>query len=65
METKINFRKYIGTKSLLAFPMNKGDYCKLRNWNLPDNEEPEADESPEYEALEWLKEVYYAYQKRC
>lgn len=30
-----------------------------------DNEEPEADESPEYEALEWLKEVYYAYQKRC
>lgn len=40
METKINFRNYIGTKSLLAFPMTKGDYCKLRNWNLPDNEEP-------------------------
>lgn len=43
METKINFRKYIGTKSLLAFPMNKGDYCKLRNRNLPDNEEPEEE----------------------
>lgn len=41
MDTKINFRNYIGTKSLLAFPMTKGDYCKLRNWNLPDNEEPE------------------------
>lgn len=40
METKINFRNYIGTKSLLAFPMNKGDYCKLRNWDLPSNEEP-------------------------
>ena len=25
-----------------------------------DNEEPETDKSPEYEALEWLKEVYYA-----
>lgn len=40
MDTKINFRNYIGTKSLLAFPMNKGDYCKLRNWDLPANEEP-------------------------
>lgn len=40
MDTKINFRNYIGTKSLLAFPMTKGDYCKLRNWNLPDNEKP-------------------------
>lgn len=40
MDTKINFRNYIGTKSLLAFPMTKGDYCKLRNWNLPNNEEP-------------------------
>jgi len=28
-----------------------------------DNEEPETDKSPEYEALEWLKEVYYAYQR--
>lgn len=40
MDTKINFRNYIGTKSLLAFPMTKGDYCKLRNWDLPSNEEP-------------------------
>ena len=31
--------------------------------NPPDNEEPETDKSPEYEALEWLKEVYYAYQE--
>ena len=29
-----------------------------------DNKEPETDKSPEYEALEWLKEVYYAYQER-
>ena len=29
-----------------------------------DNEEPETDKSPEYEAQEWLKEVYYAYQER-
>lgn len=43
METKINFRNYIGTKSLLAFPMTKGDYCKLRNWDLPANEEPGED----------------------
>ena len=28
-----------------------------------DNEEPETDKSPEYEAQEWLKEVYYAYQR--
>lgn len=24
---------------------------------------PETDKSPEYESLEWLKEVYYAYQE--
>ena len=40
METKVHFTNYIGTKSLLAFPMTKGDYCKLRNWDLPANEEP-------------------------
>ena len=28
-----------------------------------DNEEPETDKNPEYEAQEWLKEVYYAYQR--
>lgn len=28
-----------------------------------DNEEPETDKSPEYEALEWIKEVCYAYQR--
>lgn len=28
-----------------------------------DNEKPETDKSPEYEAQEWLKEVYYAYQR--
>lgn len=43
MDTKTNFRNYIGTKSLLAFPMTKGDYCKLRNWDLPSNEEPEEE----------------------
>ena len=30
---------------------------------IPINKEPETDKSPEYEALEWLKEVYYAYQE--
>lgn len=44
------------------------DSCLFRaEWeylNPPDNEEPETDKSPEYEALEWLKEVYYAYQER-
>lgn len=39
-EIKVHFTNYIGTKSLLAFPMTKGDYCKLRNWDLPSNEEP-------------------------
>lgn len=29
-----------------------------------DNKEPETDQALEYEALEWLKEVYYACQKR-
>lgn len=33
--------------------------------NPPDNEEPETDKSPEYETLEWLKEVYHAYQEYC
>lgn len=43
------------------------DSCLFRaEWeylNPPDNEEPETDKSPEYEAQEWLKEVCYAYQR--
>lgn len=31
----------------------------------PDNEEPETGESLEYEALEWLREVCYAYKRSC
>jgi len=37
--------------------------AELEYLNPPDNEEPETDKNPEYEAQEWLKEVYYAYQR--
>lgn len=37
------FKHYIGTKSLRAKPMTRGEYCKYRNWELPANED-QADE---------------------
>lgn len=40
METKVHFTNYIGTKCVNGFPMNKTDYCKLRGWDVPDNEDP-------------------------
>lgn len=35
----------------------------LSTCTIPITKEPETDKSPEYESLEWLKEVYYAYQE--
>ena len=40
METKVHFTNYIGTKTINGFPMNKVDYCKLRGWDVPANEDP-------------------------
>lgn len=40
METKVHFTNYIGTKCVNGFPMNKVDYCKLRGWDVPANEDP-------------------------
>lgn len=31
---------YIGTKSLMAKPMNLGDYNAYRGWTIPENEDP-------------------------
>lgn len=40
METKVHFTNYIGTKCVNGFLMNKVDYCKLRGWDVPANEDP-------------------------
>ena len=31
---------YIGTKSVLAIPMSRDEYCEYRGWQLPENEDP-------------------------
>lgn len=31
---------YVGTKVLFAKQMNKQEYCNYRNWNIPENEDP-------------------------
>jgi len=31
---------FIGTKSVLAVPMTRGEYNKYRGWQLPENEDP-------------------------
>lgn len=31
---------YIGTKSVLATPMSRAEYCDYRGWQLPENEDP-------------------------
>ena len=33
-------KNYIGTKSLMALPMNLGDYNAHCGWTLPENEDP-------------------------
>ena len=32
---------YIGTKSVLATPMSRAEYCDYRGWELPKNEDPD------------------------
>lgn len=39
-EIKVHFTNYIGTKCVNGFKMNKETYCKLRGWDVPDNEDP-------------------------
>jgi hypothetical protein len=34
-------QKYIGTKTVLAKPMNRGEYSDYRDWMLPPDENPE------------------------
>lgn len=31
---------FIGTKSVLATPMSRAEYCDYRGWSLPENEDP-------------------------
>ena len=33
-------KKYIGTKVIMAKPMNRGDYNTYRGWTIPTNENP-------------------------
>lgn len=34
-------KKYIGVKEVMAKPMTKKEYCDYRNWDVPENEDPE------------------------
>lgn len=36
-------KKYIGTKIIMAEPMNRGDYNNYRGWQIPENENPADD----------------------
>ncbi|MDQ8953491.1 DUF2829 domain-containing protein [Acinetobacter rudis] len=31
---------FIGTKSVLATPMSRAEYCEYRGWQVPENEDP-------------------------
>ena len=31
---------YTGTKTVLATPMTRGEYCEYRGWEIPDDEDP-------------------------
>lgn len=42
-ELNLDLEGYIGTKELLAAPLNLGDYNILRGWKIPDNEDPERE----------------------
>ena len=33
-------QKYIGMKEIKAMPMNRGEYNKLRGWEVPTDENP-------------------------
>ena len=60
--------KYIGTKIIIAEPMNRGDYNNYRGWKIPDNENP-TDKgylvrySNDYESWSPLKLFEEAYRK--
>jgi len=32
--------EYVGTKFIIAKPMNRGEYNELRGWTMPANENP-------------------------
>lgn len=34
-------KMYVGVKSIMAEPMTRGEYNKVRGWQLPANEEPD------------------------
>lgn len=38
---KEQMNEYIGTERIRATPMTRGDYCKLRGWTIPSDENPE------------------------
>lgn len=33
-------KRYVGTKTLKAWPRTKAEYCVYRGWNVPENEDP-------------------------
>ncbi len=33
--------RYVGTKYLMAWQMNRGDYNRYRGWEIPEGENPE------------------------
>lgn len=39
----IPMENYIGTKSIKAMPMTKGEYCQYRGWKVPEKEDPEEE----------------------
>ena len=42
-ELHLDLESYIETKTLLASPLNLGDYNVLRGWEIPDNEDPKRE----------------------
>lgn len=39
----MSMKKYRSHKEVLATPMSLGNYNKYRGWQMPDNEDPEAE----------------------
>jgi hypothetical protein len=38
--SKISLQMHMGTKTIHAAPMSKVDYCNLKGWSVPDDEDP-------------------------
>lgn len=36
-------KRYVGTKYLSAKPMTRGEYNAYREWDIPENEDPDED----------------------